>query len=100
MNKQLHAFEGMQATKHGYAASDMSDSDWARQLSTASGARYSTAQVRNYRQVLGIPNNVQTPISLKAQLDEAKRLLKWVRDSEEPFNSNLDAEIAKFLGEK
>lgn len=57
MNKQLHTFTGMSEVKTKYAASGMTDTQFAEQISTVTGQQYSCAQVRAWRQALGIPNN-------------------------------------------
>lgn len=57
MNKKLHTFTGMESIKRSYAASGMADTQYAAQMSAATGQQYSCAQVRAWRQALGIPNN-------------------------------------------
>lgn len=57
MNKQLHTFTGMSEVKEKYAASGMTDTQFAEQISKVTGNQYSCAQVRAWRQALGIPNN-------------------------------------------
>ena len=101
MTKQLHNFIGMQLVKDEYTNSGMSDSEFAANISARPDrSPYSTAQVRSYRQALGIPNNVQTTVTVKAQLDEAKRLLQNVL-GEVAFDSTENEtykRIKKFLG--
>ena len=56
-NKQLHTFNGMTYTNSEYVKSGLTDTEFAKQTSDLFSAAYSTAQVRSYRQTLGIPNN-------------------------------------------
>ena len=74
--KQLHMFRGMRAVEADYAASGMTDTEFANSISdgTAEG-NYSCAQIRQYRQNLGIANNVATTRVTAAQVAELRRLL-------------------------
>lgn len=55
--KQINNYEGMDLVKKGYAESNLTDTQFAAQMSEKTNRLYSCAQVRSYRQALGIPNN-------------------------------------------
>ncbi len=57
MSKQLHSYEGMTLVKEQYSESKLSDTDFSALASEKLGRKYSVAHIRQYRQVLNIPNN-------------------------------------------
>ena len=56
-SKQMKMFLGMQHVKQDYANTGLSDSEFAKLLSSRTKFPYSAAEVRNYRATLGIANN-------------------------------------------
>ena len=83
MNKQLHTFTGMSEVKANYVASRLTDTQFAEHISVG-GQQYSCAQVRAWRQALGIPNNKAIDgrdhkiIELKNTLNEVwAELQRW-----------------------
>lgn len=81
--KQFHMFRGMRAVEADYAASGMTDTEFANSISdgTAEG-NYSCAQIRQYRQNLGIANNVSTTRVTAAQIAELRAIVQQAHDSD------------------
>lgn len=57
MNKQLHRFEGMNLVKEEYVDRGVTDTMFAIYASEKLNRLYSHAHIRQYRQVLEIPNS-------------------------------------------
>lgn len=57
MNKQLHSYEGIDLVKRRYVESTFTDTGFAAYATVELERPYSVAQIRQYRQVLGIANN-------------------------------------------
>ena len=55
--KQMKLFLGMQHVKQDYANTGLSDTEFAKLLSSRTKNEYSAAEVRNYRATLSIANN-------------------------------------------
>lgn len=80
-DKQLTRYRGMIKVEQEYAASGMTDTEFAASMSTPD-VTYTMAQVREWRRVLGIPNNVlpaAQPANVVALKDALREALEHLR---------------------
>ena len=99
-SKQMKTFRGMSAVKADYEASGMTDTEFANSISdgTATG-NYSCAEIRQYRQTLGIENNVGSKRVSSSDVKELRDCLQAVL-SIQPLriSDELTARIHRALG--
>ena len=72
---QLVRYRGMVRVEQEYAASGMTDAEFAASMSNAD-ITYTRSQVTQWRQVLNIPNNVATMDTLVQKVAKLRELLR------------------------
>ena len=96
MSKQLHAFLGMSHVKEAYVPSGMSDSQFAESISDKVNT-WTMPQIRQYRKVLGIANNVSTTRVSADNVTKLKDYLGQAVNTDAPDDAEWRLEVLGFL---